>query len=191
VFPETSWTTIRGAGDRDRAALERFAERYRGPVLEFIGKRGFGDSEAEDLCHEVFLRLVKGDTLAGADPSRGKFRSLLLAIATHVMQDHRRKVRREPPVAREEPVTKDEDFDRGWVLCLAEQALGRLREQGSVYYAVLRAHLDGEPQDRQKLWIARRKLIALIRDEIARTCASQEELEEELRYLSVFLAKKV
>ncbi len=193
LFPETSWTTIRAAGANDRDALERFAERYRAPVLAFLESRGLR-SESEDLCQEVFLRLARGTALSGADPERGKFRSLLLAISTHVIQDHRRKARREPEPAREEPSTgpaRDDEFDRGWVLHLAEVALGRLREEGSPYHSVLAEHLSGHAQDRQKLWIARKKLVALIRDEIARTCASQDEFEEEVRYLSPFLAKKV
>ena len=80
MFPETSWTTIRQASSNDRDALERFAERYRAPVLAFVRGR-VGEDDAEDLCHDVFLRLAKSDALAGASPARGKFRSLLVAIA--------------------------------------------------------------------------------------------------------------
>jgi len=191
LFPETSWTTIRQAGANDRAALERFAERYRPPILAFLESRG-GEADAEDLCQEVFLRLARGPALAGADPARGRFRSLLLAISTHVLQDHRRKKSREPEPSRAEPsfeLAADEDFDRAWVLHLAEVALGRLRADGSPYHSVLAQHLSGEPQDRQKLWIARKKLVALIRDEIARTCSSKEQLEDEIRHLSPFLKK--
>jgi DNA-directed RNA polymerase specialized sigma24 family protein len=196
VFPTTTWATIRGAAARDRDALERFAAAYRAPVLAFIKRKGFPEHDAEDLCQSVFLRICSSDVLATADPAKGRFRSLILSVARHVVQDRWRKGNRERPLeaAAEpafDPAARDDEFDRAWVLHLAETALGRLREQGSPYHEVLRAHLDGTPQDRQKLWIARKKLIALIRDEVARTCSSKEELEDELAYLSPFLSKKV
>ncbi len=53
----------------------------------------------------------------------------------------------------------------------------------------MKGHLAGESQNRNKLWIARNKLIALIRHEIALTCRSPEEFEEEAAYLSTFLGK--
>jgi len=196
VFPETSWTTIRSAGDHDRGALERFAERYREPVLAYIRSRGVKPSEADDLCHEVFLRLLKNETLADADPARGRFRSLLLAIATHVAQHHARRARREPrselPAEPVDPASlpdKDEDFDRGWILHLSERALARLRTESPAYHAALAEKLEGRPHDRQKVWIARKKLVALIRDEVARTCSSHEDFEREVDYLSAFLSK--
>jgi hypothetical protein len=115
----------------------------------------------------------------------------LLSIVMHTLQDRRRK-RREAPLGDAGPsiVARDEAFDRAWVLGLAERAMDRLREDGSPYYAVLREHLAGKPQDRNRVWIARRKIIALIREEIAFTCASQAQFEEEVAYLSPFLRPK-
>jgi RNA polymerase sigma factor (sigma-70 family) len=196
LFPETSWTTIRSAGNRDEPALERFAARYREPVRAFIGSRGVRDFEADDLCHEVFLRLLKSETLAAADPARGRFRSLIFAIAMHVIQDHGRKVRREPRAADiPEPVDpaslpdKDADFDRAWILHLSERAMARLREESPGYHGALKESLEGTAHDRQKVWIARKKLVALIRDEVARTCSSHQDFEAEVAYLSGFLKK--
>jgi len=185
VFPTTVWTTIRRAGEHDREALERFAESYREPVLRYIRGRGFGD-EAEDLCQQVFLRVLAGGVLGRADAARGRFRSLVLSVATHVIGDWLRR-RREEPVEDLEPSERDPEFDHAWALHLAERALARLREKGSPYHRVLEGHLDGRPQDRNKLWIARRKLTALIRDEIAQTCSSPEAFEDEVAYLSQFL----
>ena len=84
------------------------------------------------------------------------------------------------------------EHEERWLSPLAVRSYetrGRLREEGSPYHSVLASHLGGAAQDRQKLWIARKKLVALIRDEIARTCSSQDEFQEEVRYLSPFLAK--
>jgi RNA polymerase sigma-70 factor (ECF subfamily) len=160
VFPTTIWTTIREAGADDRQALETFADRYRGPVLEYIQRRGFRGADADDICQDVFVRVLKGGVLAKADRARGRFRSLLLAVTTRVIQDRLRK-RRETPVETIEPEHVDEtEFDRAWAWHLTARALERLREQGSPYYEVLEEHLAGRPQDRQRLWIARKKLAA-------------------------------
>jgi RNA polymerase sigma factor (sigma-70 family) len=186
VFPTTIWTTIHQAGAQDSVALADVAERYRQPVLEFIHRRGYRGHDAEDLCHDVFLRVLKGGVLAKADRDRGRFRSLLLSVTVHVIQDHLRK-RREKPVEDLEPPQRDTEFDEGWALHLTERALQRLHEQGSPYYQVLEGHLAGQRQDRNKLWIARRKLASLIRQEVAFTCATRADYEAELAYLSQYL----
>ena len=52
---------------------------------------------------------------------------------------------------------------------------------------MITGHLAGEAQDRQKLWIARRKLRGLVEHEVAATCTSEAELEEELAHLGPYL----
>lgn len=186
VFPTTIWTTIRQAGEDDATALEAFASRYQSPVHAFVRTRGFRGSDADDICQDVFVRVLKGRVLSKADRDRGRFRSLLLSVTMHVIQDRLRK-RSEAPFAELEPPDRDPDFDEGWVLHLTTRAMDQLREQGSPYYQILESHLHGQKQDRKKLWIARRKLASLIRSEVAYTCTSPAEVEEELAYLSRYL----
>jgi RNA polymerase sigma factor (sigma-70 family) len=188
MFPTTLWTTIRQAGRADSEALQRFAARYRPAVREYVRRKGFADSDAEDICQDVFVRVLSSRVLAGADPGRGRFRSLLLTITSRAIADRLRR-RREvfselPPTAEME---RDPQFDAEWILNLAERAMSRLREDNSPYHQVLAEHLAGRKQDRQRLWIARRKLIALIRNEIALTCDSHQVFEREVAYLSEFL----
>ncbi|MCH8164604.1 MAG: hypothetical protein IH889_03240 [Planctomycetes bacterium] len=191
MFPTTVWTRIHQAAAWDQAALQEFAQRYRPAVLEFIESRGFHTDNADDLCQDVFLRILRGGVLAKADSTRGRFRSLLLAVTTHVIQDHLRK-RKEVSVQDLEPPARQRDFDNAWALHLTQRALDRLRDEDSPYYKVLADHLVGEKQDRNKLWIARGKLAAMIRQEVALTCATRADFEEELAYLSRYLqpAKK-
>jgi RNA polymerase sigma factor (sigma-70 family) len=189
MFPTTIWATIHEAGREDATALEDVARRYRQPVLEYIRRRGFQGHDAEDVCQDVFLRILQGDVLAKADRQRGRFRSLLLSVTTHVIQDRLRR-RREVQVDGLEPRAEPQDFDQGWVLHLTERALERLREEGSPYYQVLEGHLAGQPQDRNRLWIARSKLAAHIRREVAFTCASREDFEEEMGYLCQYLGPR-
>ena len=89
-FPGTRWTEIRAAQDGDTAALESFTRKYRPPVVAYLSRRGFG-SEAEDLAQEVFLRFFSGDLLSRAEPSKGRFRNLILAVTRHVIGHHLEK----------------------------------------------------------------------------------------------------
>lgn len=192
MFPTTVWTTIREAGDADPTALEEFARSYREPVLETIRRRGFRGEDAEDLCQEVFLRVLQGGVLAKADPERGRFRSLLVTVTRNSIHDRLRRRRPETELPEEpggvaDSGDGDADFDRDWVWHLTTRALERLRESGSPYHGVLERHLAGEPQDRNKLWIARGKLAGLVRGEIAATCASTEDYERELAHLAPYM----
>ena len=188
VFPTTIWTTIRQAAADDRDALEGFAERYRTPVLRFIRSRGVSAEDAEDVCQDVFVKILRAGVLSKADAERGSFRSLLLTIARNAALDRFRR-RSGAPVEIEtvEPATNDPEFDREWAWHLTERALERLRDDGSPYYDVLRGHLDGQVQDRNRLWIARRKLAALLKNEVAFTCATQADFEDELAHLAQYL----
>ncbi len=186
MFPTTIWDVVHEAGAKDPRALEQFASEYRQPVLDYLRAKGAPSSDAEDLCQEVFLRLLAKDVLAKADANRGSFRALLRTITWRVLVDWHRR-RRDPPRAQVEPAAPQPDFDRAWALHLTERALARLREESARYHEVLQRHLDGEKQDRQKLWIARKKLIALIRREIALTSRSPEEIEEEFASLAPYL----
>jgi len=196
VFPTTVWEDVEAAAGSDPDALERIAQQYRPAILAFIRRRGIGDGAAEDLCQEVFVRLIAGKVLAKADSGRGRFRSLVCTVTVRVIQDWGRK-RLDLPRADLDPEALAPDFDRVWVLHMVERALKRLQESSPRSYEVLSGHLAGQEPDRNKLWIARGKLIALIRREIAVTCRSAAEIEEEVLQLSPYLrpagagAKKV
>jgi sigma-70-like protein len=189
MFRTTAWTMIGNAGAGDAKALETFGERYRPAVVAYLRSRGLPEAEADDACQDAFLRVLSGGVLRRADRARGRFRSLLLSVVVHVLQDRARKRREVAMPEGVEPVftERDDDFDRAWVLHLAERAMQRLQADESPYYDVLKGHLAGQPQDRNKVWIARKKLIALIRDEIAFTCLSQREFDEEVAHLGPFL----
>ena len=186
MFPTTVWEDVEAAGGRDPEALERIAQQYRPAIVAFIRSRGIDGSAAEDLCQEVFVRLMSGDVLAKADSARGRFRSLLCTVTVRVIQDWGRR-RKDVPTADLDPAALEPDFDRVWALHLVERGLKRLEEASPRSYEVLRDHLSGQKPDRNKLWIARGKLISLVRREIAVTCRSSKELDEEVQCLSPYL----
>ncbi len=188
MFPTTIWTTIHQAGEHDAVALQDVAQQYRQPVLEYVRRRGFQGNDAEDICQDVFVRVLQGGVLAKADRQRGRFRSLLLSVTTHVILDRLRK-RRETPVEDLETESRESEreFNQEWALHLTERALDRMRDEGSPYFDVLQGHLSGQPQNRNKLWIARKKLASQIRREVAYTCATPIDVEQEMAYLSRYL----
>jgi DNA-directed RNA polymerase specialized sigma24 family protein len=186
VFDTTVWEVVEAAGAGDEDALSRIAEHYRAPILGFIRSRGIAAPQAEDLCHDVFVRLLASGVLAKADPNRGRFRSLLCTITIRVVVDWSRRSR-EVPVADLDPAAPTPSFDRLWTLYLVERAFAQLKATSPRSWEVLREHLDGQTPHRNKLWIARRKLAALIRQQIALTCRTPAELEAELACLSPYL----
>jgi RNA polymerase sigma factor (sigma-70 family) len=186
VFQTTVWDVVRAAGSGDELALAQIAEEYRTPILSFIRGRGIDAAQAEDLCHDVFVRVLSGNVLAKADPDRGRFRTLLCTVTIRALQDWSRR-HREVPMDDLDPAAPPPSFDRLWTLYLVERAFRRLQSTNPRSYEVLRDHLGGKSPHRNKLWIARSKLSALIRQEIGKTCRTPEELEDEVASLSPYL----
>ena len=86
MFPPTRWTLVRrslGADPSGRRALEELLQLYRSPVLQLYRARGLGPEDSEELAQELFAELVLGEQLGKVDPSFGRFRTWLRAVATH------------------------------------------------------------------------------------------------------------
>jgi len=195
-FQSTLWTVIRGADRGEEAALREFALKYRGPIVAYIARRGL-PNDAEDLTQEVFLRLLQDRVLAKADPSRGRFRSLLLAVTRHVISHHRERESAQKrgggnvrglenvDVSSQEP---DESFDREWVGHLVEVALARLaREHPNYHEALRRSVLEGESGiDHNLVHRGKKKVADYLREQIQEYSLSREDYEAELQYLSRF-----
>jgi RNA polymerase sigma-70 factor (ECF subfamily) len=205
-FQSTLWTLIRGADRGDEAALREFALKYRAPVVAYIARRGLA-REAEDLAQEVFVRLFEDRVLSKADPSRGRFRSLVLAVTRHVMGHHRERQGAQKrgggyvrslegqDVALPEA---DEGFDREWVAHLLEVALSRLAREHPNYHDALRRFLlegsscaeiasalgKSEGDIHNYVRRGKAKLADYLRDEVRDYSATRDEYEEELRSLS-------
>lgn len=81
-FEATRWSLILRARAEDTlqrtVALEELCGVYWYPLYAFLRRSGRGVEDAQDLTQDFFARLVDGALLAGADPSKGKFRTLLL-----------------------------------------------------------------------------------------------------------------
>lgn len=67
------------------AALERLCRAYWLPICAFARRKGWTDEDAKDLTQQFFVRLLERNDFNGLDPSRGKFRTFLLAAFTHFL----------------------------------------------------------------------------------------------------------
>jgi RNA polymerase sigma-70 factor (ECF subfamily) len=152
VFVTTHWSVVLTAGRSDttraRAALEQLCRNYWHPLYAYVRRAGYSREEAQDLTQEFFARLLAQNTVARADPARGRFRSFLLASLKHFLVNeweraHAQKrggyaqflaldydtaeTRWVQPVAPGD--TPDRAFDRQWALALLDVVLGRVRKE--------------------------------------------------------------
>ena len=153
-FVTTHWSVVLTAGRSDttraRAALEQLCRNYWQPLYAYVRRTGHSREEAEDLTQEFFARLLAQNTVARADPARGRFRSFLLASLKHFLANEWEKARAQKRGGGAQVIplefdtaetrcvqpaapgdTPDRAFDRQWALALLDVVLGRLRQEYS------------------------------------------------------------
>ncbi len=216
TFMSTLWPLVERAGRGETAALEDLCRRYRAPVVRHFQRKGYRAEDAEDLAQTVFVKVVSGRVLEKADPSRGRFRAFLLAVARNVAREFERGRHAEKrgggqaPLGEHDldaplddllPAPADEDFDREWLGHLVTSAIEDLRVTRPQHAGVLDLVVEGvdsraemarrlgqdETWVRNTLYHARKGLLDAVRRRIAGYCRSVEELEEELAALGRYL----
>lgn len=102
---DQSLVTLAAAGSRD--AFDELVVRYRRPVYNLVRALTGGDSEAEDLVQDVFIRAYRA---IGGFRGDSAFRSWLYRIAINVVRTHvdKRRVRDAVLVA---PTGADDPMD--------------------------------------------------------------------------------
>ncbi len=100
AFRTTRWSVVaRAAVPADpqaHTALAEMCHDYWPPLYAFARRLGNSPPDAEDLTQSFFAALIKKNTLAAAEPSRGKLRTFLLAafqnhIADVAKREHAQK----------------------------------------------------------------------------------------------------
>jgi RNA polymerase sigma-70 factor (ECF subfamily) len=164
-FPSTMWTDItrwkEASIEERKDTLHRFYERYQLPLLGYIRSKGFVEVEADDVFHDFVLRHIEGKIFISADPTRGRFRSLLLVSLNHFIISRKRteSAEKRHPVAGftslDEEIfeglllkdvivdgkTPEEIYEKTWFLTILNNVLERLaieyKEKGQdVHYTL-------------------------------------------------------
>jgi DNA-directed RNA polymerase specialized sigma24 family protein len=180
MFPSTRWSLVGEAAREDiagcRPALGKLLAAYL-PALRahLVRRRGCRPEQAEDLVQGFILsKVLEGPLLGSAQPSEGKFRTLLLtALDRYLISQHRFEsaAKRSSGAAAEwdealgEPSVEPPDacvFDLEWARQVLAQALQRMRDEacagpqahlwGIFEARILRPALDGvEPVPYEQL----------------------------------------
>jgi DNA-directed RNA polymerase specialized sigma24 family protein len=89
-FVTTRWSMIaasRGNAERGSESLARLCQDYWFPLYAYVRRRGYSAEDAQDLTQAFFARLLEKNWVSGADRSKGRFRTFLLAAMTHFLAD--------------------------------------------------------------------------------------------------------
>jgi RNA polymerase sigma factor (sigma-70 family) len=226
-FSATQWTVVLAAGGDDsnaHRAMTTLCESYWDPLYAFARRGGQSPQDAEDSVQGFFEDLLERQALTQVDPSKGRFRSFLLASFKNFLSHERVRAQAQKRGgkraiieldAREaeeryaiEPVDElspDKLYDRRWARVLLERAQRRLAEQyettgqGELFqrlrpvlgssraqlsYAEMAIELG---MNAGALKVAahrlRERYRALLREEVAATVATPDQIDAELRHL--------
>jgi RNA polymerase sigma factor (sigma-70 family) len=157
----TRWSLLRRAQGQSAASAEEARSalvlRYLPAARRYIGALLKNDQDADDMTHDVVVRLLAGD-FAGADPARGRFRDLLKTAIRNMVrnrwarENRRRGVDLNVADVPAGPDTADEEcWTAQWrqsVLDLAWKALRQQQESrpGGAVYTLLRMRA-GHPDE--------------------------------------------
>jgi len=141
AFQTTEWPLLGALQRGDDGAAEELVQRYWPPVYAYLRRKGIDRENAEELTQAFFTTVVLGRRLfQGADPRRGRLRSLVLtALGNFLRDEHRRDtVRGKGLELSPEAVTQEEQwisrtpaeppdraFDLRWAAELVAEALRR------------------------------------------------------------------
>ena len=168
---QTNWFVIgqaRQSTPEAPAALEALCQTYWYPLYAYVRRKGYETQDAEDLTQAFFTHLLDQPWLRDVHPSKGRFRSFLLASLNHFLANEWRRgqtVKRgggQPVFSidaagaeeclRLEPAhdrSPDRLFDYHWALQVLYRAQTRLEAEcladgKDALYAELKEMLNGD-----------------------------------------------
>ena len=151
-FVTTHWSVVLSAGHNDtpRAAeaLQRLCQTYWYPLYTYVRRRGHSPQDAQDLTQGFFACLLERQSLATADPEKGRFRSFMLGAMNYFlatewakMQTQKRGGGREIfsldlaaaeqrfDLESADHATPDKAFDQAWATALLDKVLSQLEAE--------------------------------------------------------------
>jgi RNA polymerase sigma-70 factor (ECF subfamily) len=183
VFVTTHWSVVLAAGrnetTRSRDALARLCQTYWYPLYANVRRRGYSAHDSQDLTQEFFARVLEKQSIASADPQRGRFRSFILTAMNNFLAQEWEKSRAikrgggsemfSLDLARAEerydlePCTSEtpgRDFDKKWAVALLESVLAQLeaeykREEKGDLFDALKQTLTGSRESQPYVELAK------------------------------------
>ncbi len=174
TFRTTRWTQVlasRGDSVAAKTALSDLCAAYYAPVVAFLRAEGRDEDGARELAHAFFARVLERQSLGGADPARGRFRSYLLGALKHFLADARDRAGAAKRGGGESPLpldlgtdtsasaefadvnapTPDREFDRKWAFTVLDRALIALAAEHAdtgerKHFETLKPWLTGETE---------------------------------------------
>jgi RNA polymerase sigma factor (sigma-70 family) len=151
-FRTTHWSVVllsaQSQAPGAQAALAELYKLYWYPLYGYVRRRGYRPEEAQDLTQGFFLHLLEHRALSQVSPSKGKFRSFLLAcLKNHLANEagRARRLKRGGEIDfvpldaaageqryRFEPVdhlTPETLFDAQWARTLLREVTSRLSQE--------------------------------------------------------------
>src|SRR5258706_3481391 len=148
-FVTTHWSVVLSAGHSDtpRAAeaLQRLCQTYWYPLYTYVRRRGYSPQDAQDLTQGFFACLLERQSLATADPEKGRFRSFMLGAMNHFLATERAKMQTQKrgggraifsldlaaaeqrfDLESADHATPDKAFDQAWATALLDKVLSQL-----------------------------------------------------------------
>ena len=176
-FTTTHWSMVLKARSSSspeaEAAMEQLCRAYWPPLYAFVRREGLGVEDAQDLTQEFFRRLVWKEWREQLEPS--------------------------------DRLTADRIHDRIWAQAVLSRAADRLREEyvadgqealfdqlkdrqpsehGALSYADLGAQFGlSEQAVKNAMHRLRKRHREILREEIARTVGSPDQVDTEIRHL--------
>ena len=150
-FESTRWSLVvaaatGAAGDR-QIALKELCELYWRPIYAYARRKGRSKHDAEDLTQAFFARLLEKNSIAAADPERGRFRSFLLSSFANFMANQwdketaKKRGGGQPTIQLDfeageqaysklrDDLTAEQLFERQWIGALLDRVVGLLRAE--------------------------------------------------------------
>ena len=152
TFQTTHWSMVLRAGDagslESTVALEKLCHGYWYPLYAYVRRQGHAAHEAQDLTQEFFSRLLESQALEAVHPSKGRFRSFLIASLEHFLANEWKHSQRQKRGGGQTHFSLDEEtaegryqhepadhftpenaFERRWAETLLQGVLDRLRDE--------------------------------------------------------------
>jgi RNA polymerase sigma-70 factor (ECF subfamily) len=151
-FVTTHWSVVLSAGHNDtpRAAdaLQRLCQTYWYPLYTYVRRRGYSPQDAQDLTQGFFACLLERQSLATADPEKGRFRSFMLGAMNYFLATEWAKMQTQKrgggrqilsldlaaaeqrfDLESADHATPDKAFDQAWATALLDKVLSQLEAE--------------------------------------------------------------